>query len=80
MGQSRNRAAWVESIIKKFIRESPENTLQNEDNEETFEDALVGFSTGDDALYAVYKNRVTDVGCSYPAFHQSFRLAGTPWC
>jgi epoxyqueuosine reductase len=60
MGQSKKPAAWVESIIKKFIQESPENTLQNQANEKAFEDVLVGFSGGDDPIYTAYKEHVGD--------------------
>jgi len=58
MDQSKDTGAWVESIIKKFIRESPENTLQNQANEKAFEDVLVGFSRGDDPIYTAYKEHV----------------------
>ena len=60
MDRSKDPGAWVESIIKKFIRESPENTLQNQANEKAFEDVLVGFSRGDDPLYTAYKVHVGD--------------------
>jgi epoxyqueuosine reductase len=60
MRQSKKPAAWVESIIKKFIQESPENTLQNQANEKAFEDVLVGFSRGDDPLFTAYKEHVGD--------------------
>ncbi len=60
MDQSKKLAAWVESIIKQFIRESPENTLQNKANEKAFEDVLVGFSRGDDPIFTAYKEYVGD--------------------
>jgi epoxyqueuosine reductase len=51
-------AAWVEGIIHDFLRNSPENTLQNKTHEKAFETALVGFSRGDDPLYEAYKDHV----------------------
>jgi epoxyqueuosine reductase len=73
MDQSKNQAAWLESIIKKFIRESPENTLQNRANEKAFEDVLVGFSRGDDPLYAAYKNHVGEFHWTpLEAFNRAF--------
>ena len=35
-------AAWLEGIIQDFLTHSPENTLQNEAHEKSFEKALVG--------------------------------------
>jgi epoxyqueuosine reductase len=49
---------WVIDIIKDFIDHSPENTLQNRDNDKAFETPLVGFSRGDDPLYDTYKDHV----------------------
>ena len=51
-------AAWLEGIIQDFLTHSPENTLQNEAHEKSFEKALVGFSRGDDPLYDAYKDHV----------------------
>jgi epoxyqueuosine reductase len=57
-GKPDNLAAWLEGIIQDFLRNSPENTLQNETHEEAFDTALVGFSRGDDPLYDAYKDHV----------------------
>ena len=51
-------AAWLEGIIQDFIRQSPENTLQDKTHEKAFETPLVGFSRGDDPLYDAYKDHV----------------------
>lgn len=56
--RSKNIADWLEAIIKDFLRNSRENTLQNQANEKAFEDALVGFSKGDDPIYDTYKEYV----------------------
>ena len=44
-------AAWIENVILDFIDNSPENTLQGSFQEKAFENPLVGFARGDDALY-----------------------------
>ncbi len=49
---------WITSLIENFIGRSPENTLQNPDQEKAFENPLVGFSRGDDPLYREYKEIV----------------------
>ena len=51
-------AAWIKSIMKDFLYQSPENTLQDKDNEKAFEDCLLGFSKGDDPIYDKYKEVV----------------------
>jgi epoxyqueuosine reductase len=51
-------SSWIENTILDFIKDSPENSLQNETNEKAWEDVLVGFSKGDDPLYTVFKEVV----------------------
>jgi len=51
-------AAWIESTIKSFISNSPENSLRNEEDERAWMDPLVGFSRGDDPLYQKFKEYV----------------------
>ena len=58
MSPSNSSGAWVTSIIQDFVRESPENSLQNQANERAWGDPLVGFSRGDDPLYEQYKEVV----------------------
>jgi epoxyqueuosine reductase len=43
---------WMESIIKEFCGNSPDNSLKNEANEPAVDGPLVGFSNGGDPLYA----------------------------
>jgi hypothetical protein len=57
-GQIENPAKWIETLIKDFINQSPENTLRNRGNEKAWEDPLVGFSNGDDPIYQQYKELV----------------------
>ncbi len=56
--KSENPAAWIRGIIRDFIDNSPENTLEKWDNEKAFDTPLVGFSRGDDPLYEAYKEHV----------------------
>jgi epoxyqueuosine reductase QueG len=51
-------AKWLTTTIREFIDHSPENTLQNKDNEKAFGEPLVGFSKGDDPLYDEYKGHI----------------------
>lgn len=50
--------AWMESTIKSFIKNSPENSLKNEENERAWMNPLVGFSSGDDPLYQEFKDHI----------------------
>ena len=51
-------AAWTQSVMQDFLDQSPENTLQDKNNEKAFEDCLLGFSKGDDPIYEQYKDVV----------------------
>jgi ferredoxin len=48
----------METTIKNFINNSPENTLKNEENDRAWADPLVGFSRGDDPLYREFKAHI----------------------
>jgi epoxyqueuosine reductase len=52
-------ARWIEKSIKDFIS-SDENSLRNEDNEISWGEPLIGFSRGDDPLYAQLKLMIGD--------------------
>ena len=58
MNPSDEPSVWIETMIKDFINNSPENTLKNKENDRAFETPLVGFSRGDDPLYEAYKDHV----------------------
>lgn len=58
MKQTSDLATWLKRAIEDFIENSPENTLQNENNDKAFDTPLVGFSKGDDPLYETYKEVV----------------------
>ena len=51
-------AYWIENVIRDFINQSPDNTLQDKGNHKAWADPLVGFSRGDDPLYEKYKEVV----------------------
>jgi epoxyqueuosine reductase len=66
-------AAWVEESIKAFVKNSPENSLRNGENEPAWDAPLVGFSRGDDPLYAQIKESVGSFYCTpLDIFHQAF--------
>ena len=50
-------ARWIEKSIKDFVA-SGENSLRNEENEIAWGEPLVGFSRGDDPLYAQLKSMI----------------------
>ena len=56
--QATSAAAWIENVIRDFIEQSPENTLEKPFNEKAFENPLVGFSRGDDPIFETYKQVV----------------------
>lgn len=47
--------ASICAIIQDFVATSPSNSLKNPENEKAWAEPLVGFSRGDDSLYALYK-------------------------
>jgi epoxyqueuosine reductase len=56
--QKSERASWIEGLVRDFLIQSPENTLKNQAKDRAFEEAIVGFSKGDDPLYDAYKELV----------------------
>jgi epoxyqueuosine reductase len=56
--QNVGRAAWLQNIIKTFLNNPSQNTLQNEIHEKAFDQPLVGFSSGDDPVYEDFKKHV----------------------
>ena len=51
-------ASWVQSIIRDFINTSKENRMWENKAEKTWDDPLIGFSRGDDPLFASFKEHV----------------------
>jgi len=71
-----NQEAWIESIIRDYVRDSENNSLRNDAGEKAWDDVLIGFSRGDDPLYPFYK---TDIGTFYwlPAEAYAIACPGT---
>jgi len=65
-------AAWLENSIREFCRDSPENSMRNEENERAFDEPLVGFSKGEDPLYEELKK---DIGSPFMIPVEIFRKA-----
>ena len=57
---AKNPEELVVTMIKDFINTSPENTLQNRENERAWAEPLLGFSRGDDHLYEDFKAMIGD--------------------
>ena len=57
MKQLNDEAAWVTAIIREFT-DGPENALRDNTPEKAWGAPLVGFSSGDDPIYAEYKEHV----------------------
>ena len=51
-------AAWIDFLVRDFVLQSPQNSLQNAQKEKAWAGPLVGFSRGDDPLYQAYKEHV----------------------
>ena len=49
---------WTESIVKEFIANSSENTLQNVEGDKAWAEPLVGFSNGADPIFEAYRDYV----------------------
>jgi len=56
--EAHDPAAWVTNVVQAFIRDSSDNTLQDQGDEKAWGEPLVGFSRGDDPLYEAYKEVV----------------------
>ena len=67
MEKSANVSAdWIRDLIRDFVTSSPHNSMGNDAEEPAWDDALVGFASGADAIWQQYKEYVG-------AFHW------TPW-
>lgn len=51
---------WIEKIIKDFVKNPEINSLKNKENDNAWDEPIVGFSRGDDPLYEDYKKYVGD--------------------
>ena len=58
MKYSHNSGEWIETVLREFVENSPENSLRNSANDRAFDSPLVGFSSGADSLYQDFKEHV----------------------
>lgn len=58
MEKSGNLGEELVAAIRRWVAESPDNTLQNAANDKAFADPLVGFAAGDDAYWPTFKEHV----------------------
>jgi epoxyqueuosine reductase len=49
---------WIKDLIRDFIATSPLNTMQDENGEPAWDNALVGFASGADPIWQQYKEYV----------------------
>ena len=57
-GSGGDSGKMLETCIRDFIDQSPENSLKNRENEKAWTDFLMGFSGGDDPLYEEFKDHI----------------------
>ncbi len=50
--------AWIEGVIRNYVCNSADNSLKNIDDDKAWEEVIVGFSRGDDPLYAFFKSDI----------------------
>jgi epoxyqueuosine reductase len=55
--EEKSHGEWIVEIVRGFVR-SPENSLRNEADEPAWDEPLIGFSRGDDPLYAELKGQI----------------------
>ena len=51
-------ADWIKALVRDFIATSPHNTMENENDDPAWDDALVGFASGADPIWQQYKEYV----------------------
>jgi len=51
-------STWVRTWIENFVSRSPENSLQLDQPEKIFDRPLVGFASGNDPLWQVYRDHI----------------------
>lgn len=50
--------AWIESMARDFLSNSPLNNLRNQDNDPAWDDILIGYANGADPIFQQYKEYV----------------------
>ena len=56
--QEYNSAAAITALIRNFAADSPLNSLRNEAKEKAWDEPLVGFAAGNDAIFELFKDKV----------------------
>ena len=51
---------FLESTIRNYVAESPGNRLPDFNNVPIFDEPLIGFAAGDDAIFQEYKSIIGD--------------------
>ena len=51
-------SVWLESAIKGFCLDSPDNSLKNKENDRAWDEPLIGFSSGGDPVYQTIKEDI----------------------
>lgn len=64
-------AAWITDEIRRFLADSPLNTLGGDLGEKAWDEALVGFAAGDDPVFEEYCRHIGDF---YWMPHQALNL------
>jgi epoxyqueuosine reductase len=54
-----NPNKYIEDFIKQYLAESPTNSLKDIDSSRIFNEPLVGFADGDDAIFSEYKKIIS---------------------
>jgi len=70
---NQNLTKWIENIVKGFVLNSDDNTLQDKNNQKAWAEPLVGFSNGADPIFESYKEYVGSFHFTpYEWFHMTF--------
>ncbi len=56
----KNPSLFLEHTIKEYVAASPDNRLTSFDGEPIFDEPLIGFADGDDAIFQDYKSIIGD--------------------
>ena len=71
--QIKNPKAWIEAFINSFTDECPENSLKNREKDRAWADPLIGFASGDDAIFQEFKRHIGSFHWTpLEVFNQSF--------
>jgi len=69
--------AWIEDVIARLVRESPENRLDDFNGQPIFDDPIIGIADGDDPLFKRFHEVVYRQHILPRAFLQGYAPEGT---